>query len=88
MLVEPISWPSPVRIRLLHDFDDFHLAIGGWTSSRVDEGGDCRSKMVATANHLVPSLDDKEETGYLHTKILHSLNVVLAISIEILPLSD
>lgn len=48
--VEPIFWPSPVRIGLLPDFDDFHLAIGGWTSSGVDEGGDCRSEAVMTAN--------------------------------------
>ena len=38
--VEPIFWPSPVRIGLLSNFDDFHLAIGGWTSSGVDERGD------------------------------------------------
>ena len=30
--------PSLVQIGLLPDFDDFHLAICGWTSSRIDEG--------------------------------------------------
>ena len=29
VFVKPIFWPSPVRIRLLAYFDDFHLAIGG-----------------------------------------------------------
>ena len=61
IIVKPIFWPSHVRIRLLAYFDDFHLAIGGWTSSGVDEGGDCHPEAITTANRLITSLVDKEE---------------------------
>ena len=69
--VEPIFWPSPVRIGLLPDFDDFHLAIGGWTSSGVDEGGDCRSEAVMTANRLVTSFNNKEEPTIIKRMYYH-----------------
>ena len=47
--------------KAIANFNDFRSAIGGWTSSGVDEEGDCRSEAVTMANRLVTSLDDKEK---------------------------
>lgn len=63
--VEPFFWPSPVRIGLWLDFNEFHLAICGWTSSAVDEEGDCRLEVRTTANRLGTSLADKEEPAII-----------------------
>ena len=67
-----------------------------WRSSKVEgEGeGDCCYKVVTDANQLVPSLDSirrrlpRWEVDYFHiVKILHT-QVVLAIDVERLDLSD
>ena len=64
---------STMLNRAIAFFDDFHSAIGGWTSSGVDEEGDCRSEAVTTANRLVTSLDDKEEPAIVKACYLHSV---------------
>ena len=74
--------------------DDIHSALGGWSSSTVEEAGNRRSEAVTAANRIVTYLGDKEEPaivlGMLFTfcQILHSLAIALAIDIGAMPLSD
>ena len=75
--VESIFWPSPIRIRLLPYFNDFHRVMGNWTSSGVDGGGDCRSETIMIANHLVSSLHNKEEIGKVEDMLFaHNKNLI------------
>lgn len=45
------------------------MAIGGWTSSKVDEDGDCRSEAITVANQLIASFDDKEEPAIIKRRL-------------------
>ena len=68
--------------------------MGGWSSSTVEEAGECHSKAVTAANRIVTSLGDKEEPAivwgrlFAFCQILHSLAIALAIDVGALPLSD
>ena len=43
------------------NFNDVHPAMDGWSSSTVEEAGNCRPEAVTAANRIVTSLGDKEE---------------------------
>ena len=68
--------------------------MDGWSSSTVEEAGNCRPEAVTAANRIVTSLGDKEEPTivwgrlFAFCQILHSLALALAIDVGALSLSD